>query len=406
MTDDTASDLADRVQAGDLRLYELEGHADADTAAAARREFLERETGADTDALGSFSFDTEQASESAVENLAGGTQLPLGVAGPLAVDGGAADGEFHLPMATTEGALVASVNRGCSAITAAGGANARVTKTGMTRAPVFRVADVTEGAEVAEWAEANHDALKAAAEGTTSHGELTDVTPYVVGDSVYLRFRYDTKDAMGMNMATIATEAASEVVERETPAELVAQSGNLCTDKKPAAINAVEGRGRTVTADVTIPRDVVEERFDTTPEAIEEANTRKNLVGSAKAGSLGFNAHAANVVAAVFLATGQDAAQVVEGSNAITTVEAREDALYGSVNLASLEVGTVGGGTKLPTQREALDVLGVRGGGDPAGANADALAEVIAAGALAGELNLLAALASRNLSSAHAELGR
>src|SRR6056297_3197039 len=404
MTD--ASDLADRVQAGDLRLYELEDHAVADTAAAARRDLLERETGADTDALGSFAFDAEQASETAVENLAGGAQLPLGVAGPVAVNGGAAEDEFYLPMATTEGALVASVNRGCSAITAAGGANARVTKTGMTRAPVFRVEDVTEGAAVAEWAEENHDALKEAAEGTTSHGELTDVTPYVVGDSVYLRFRYDTKDAMGMNMATIATEAASEVVERETPAELVALSGNLCTDKKPAAINAVEGRGRTVTADVTIPRDVVEERFDTTPEAIEEANTRKNLIGSAKAGSLGFNAHAANVVAAVFLATGQDAAQVVEGSNAITTVEVRDDGLYASVNLASLEVGTVGGGTKLPTQREALDVLGVRGGGDPAGANADALAEIIAAGALAGEINLLAALASRHLSSAHADLGR
>mgnify|MGYP000008804791 FL=1 len=403
MTD--ASDLADRVQSGELRLYELEDHADADTAAAARRELLDRETGADTDALGSFAFDADDV-DSNVENLAGGTQLPLGIAGPLAVDGGSAEGEHYLPMATTEGALVASVNRGCSAITAAGGANARVTKVGMTRAPVFRVADVTEGAAVAEWVEDNFDALREAAEGTTSHGELTEVTPYVVGDSVFLRFAYDTKDAMGMNMATIATEAAADVVEAETPAELVALSGNLCSDKKPAAINAVEGRGRTVTADVTIPREVVEERFDTTPEAIEEANTRKNLIGSAKAGSLGFNAHAANTVAAVFLATGQDAAQVVEGSNAITTVEDRGDDLYASVNLASLEVGTVGGGTKLPTQREALDVLGVRGGGDPAGSNADALAEIIAAGALAGELSLLAALASRHLSSAHAELGR
>jgi hydroxymethylglutaryl-CoA reductase (NADPH) len=403
MTD--ASDLADRVQAGDLRLYELEDHADAATAAAARRELLERETGADMDASGAFGFNAEGV-DANIENLAGGTQLPLGVAGPLAVNGDATDADHYLPMATTEGALVASVNRGCSAITAAGGANARVTKTGMTRAPVFRVEDVTEGAEVAEWTKSNFEALTDAAEGTTSHGELTDVTPYVVGDSVYLRFRYDTKDAMGMNMATIATEAASEVVERETPAELVALSGNLCTDKKPAAINAVEGRGRTVTADVTIPRDVVEDRFDTTPEAIAEANTRKNLIGSAKAGSLGFNAHAANVVAAVFLATGQDAAQVVEGSNAITTAEARDEGLYASVNLASLEVGTVGGGTKLPTQKEALDVLGVRGGGDPAGSNADALAEVIAAGALAGELSLLAALASRHLSSAHEELGR
>jgi hydroxymethylglutaryl-CoA reductase (NADPH) len=403
MTD--ASDLADRVQAGDLRLYELEAHADADTAADARRELLERETDAGLDASGDFTFAAQDA-ESAIENLFGATQLPLGVAGPVAVAGGAADGEFYLPMATTEGALVASVNRGCSAITAAGGANARVTKVGMTRAPVFRVADVTEGAEVVEWVQDNYDVLKDAAEDTTSHGELTDVTPYVVGDNVYLRFVYDTKDAMGMNMATIATGAAAEVVEARTAAELVALSGNLCTDKKPAAINAVEGRGRTVTADVTIPRAVVEDRFDTTPEAIAEANTRKNLVGSAKAGSLGFNAHAANVVAAVFLATGQDAAQVVEGSNAITTVEAREDELYASVNLASLEVGTVGGGTKLPTQREALDILGVRGSGDPAGANADALAEIIAAGALAGELSLLSALASRHLSSAHAELGR
>ncbi|WP_232687225.1 hydroxymethylglutaryl-CoA reductase (NADPH) [Halobacterium zhouii] len=404
MTD--ASGLADRVQSGDLRLYELEDHADADTAAAARRELLARETGVDLDAIGSFAFDAEQASETAVENLAGGAQLPMGVAGPLAVNGGAADDEYYLPLATTEGALVASVNRGCSAITTAGGANARVTKTGMTRAPVFRVEDVREGADVAEWVEENVDALREAAESTTSHGKLTGVTPYVVGDNVFLRFSYDTKDAMGMNMATIATGAAADVVEAETPAELVALSGNLCADKKPAAINAVEGRGRTVTADVHIPADVVEERFGTTPEAIEEANTRKNLIGSAKAGSLGFNAHAANVVAAVFLATGQDAAQVVEGANCITTVEARENELYASVNLASLEVGTVGGGTKLPTQREALDVLGVRGGGDPAGSNADALAEVIAAGALAGELSLLAALASRHLSSAHEDLGR
>jgi hydroxymethylglutaryl-CoA reductase (NADPH) len=403
MTD--ASGLADRVQSGDLRLYELEDHADADTAAAARRELLRRETDVDLAAIGSFAFDADEVDPN-IENLAGGAQLPLGVAGPLAVSGGSAEDEFYLPLATTEGALVASVNRGCSAITAAGGANARVTKTGMTRAPVFRVEDVREGADVAEWVAENVGALREAAESTTSHGELTEVTPYVVGDNVFLRFSYDTKDAMGMNMATIATGAAADVVEAETPAELVALSGNLCTDKKPAAIDAVEGRGRTVTADVHIPSEVVEDRFDTTPAAIEEANTRKNLIGSAKAGSLGFNAHAANVVAAVFLATGQDAAQVVEGANCITTVEAREKELYASVNLASLEVGTVGGGTKLPTQREALDVLGVRGGGDPAGANADALAEVIAAGALAGELSLLAALASRHLSSAHEDLGR
>jgi hydroxymethylglutaryl-CoA reductase (NADPH) len=403
MTD--ASDLADRVREGDLRLHELEAHADHETAAAARRELLQAETDADLDTVGEYAFDAE-AAEPNIENMIGGAQVPMGVVGPVPVEGEAADDDHYLPLATSEGALVASVNRGCSAISAAGGATARVLKNGMTRAPVFSVEDVGEAAEVAAWTRENVDALAEAAESTTSHGELTDVTPYVVGDSVFLRFVYDTKDAMGMNMATIATQEAAELVEAETPASLVALSGNLCTDKKPAAINAVEGRGRTVAADVLIPHEQVEDRLKTTADAIAEANTRKNLVGSAKAGSLGFNAHAANVIAASFLALGQDIAQVVEGSNAITTVEAREEGLYASVTIASLEVGTVGGGTNLPTQAEALDVVGVRGGGDPAGSNADALAEVIATAALAGELSLLGALASSHLSSAHEELGR
>ncbi|QOS12242.1 hydroxymethylglutaryl-CoA reductase (NADPH) [Haloferax sp. Atlit-6N] len=403
MTD--AASLADRVREGELRLHELEAHADADTAAEARRLLVESQSGASLDAVGNYGFPAE-AAESAIENMVGAIQVPMGVAGPVSVDGGSVSGEKYLPLATTEGALLASVNRGCSVINSAGGATARVLKSGMTRAPVFRVADVAEAEALVSWTRDNFAALKEAAEETTNHGELLDVTPYVVGNSVYLRFRYDTKDAMGMNMATIATEAASGVVEAETSASLVALSGNLCTDKKPAAINAVEGRGRSVTADVRIPREVVEERLHTTPEAVAELNTRKNLVGSAKAASLGFNAHVANVVAAMFLATGQDEAQVVEGANAITTAEVQDGDLYVSVSIASLEVGTVGGGTKLPTQSEGLDILGVSGGGDPAGSNADALAECIAVGSLAGELSLLSALASRHLSSAHAELGR
>ena len=405
MSDTDAADLADRVLDGDLRLYELEAHADAETAAAARRYLVERETDADLDAVADYTFDAADV-DANVENMLGGAQIPMGVAGPVPVDGGAADGEYYLPMATTEGALVASVNRGLSAMRAAGGATARVTDSGMTRAPVFRVDGIADAETVVEWVESNTDDLRAAAESTTSHGELTAVNPYVVGDSVFLRFVYDTKDAMGMNMATIATREAAELVEAETPAELVALSGNLCSDKKPAAINAIEGRGRSVTADVVLPREYVEETLKTTPEAMVEGNTRKNLIGSAKAASLGFNAHAANTVAAVFLATGQDPAQVVEGANAITSMEVRDDGLYASLSFASLELGTVGGGTKLPTQSEALDVLGHTGGGDPAGANADALAEVIAVGALAGELSLVAAFTSRHLASAHEELGR
>lgn len=416
-------ELVAAVEDGDLRLHELEQHADADAATAARRRLLADETGADLESIGAYAFDAA-AAEPNVENMVGAAQVPMGIVGPVAVDGGAVEGEPYLPLATTEGALVASVNRGCAAIRAAEGATARVLKNAMTRAPVFRVEDVAEASETAAWVGDNVDRLAAAAESTTGHGELRDVTPYVVGDNVFLRFAYDTKDAMGMNMATIATEAACETVEAETPADLVALSGNLCSDKKPAAINSVEGRGRTVAADVVLPREVVEGYFGTTPEAISEANTRKNLVGSAKAGSLGFNAHAANTVAAAFLATGQDIAQVVEGSNAITTADVRDggptsgasgassDAngsdgdLYASLTIASLELGTVGGGTKLPTQREGLDVVGVRGGGDPPGANADALAEVIATAALAGELSLLGALASNHLASAHEELGR
>jgi hydroxymethylglutaryl-CoA reductase (NADPH) len=397
--------LVDAVEDGELRLHELERHADADTAAAARRRLVAAETEADLETIGEYAFDAAEA-EPNIENMLGAVQVPMGIVGPIKIDGGAVEGEKRLPLATTEGALVASVNRGCAAIRAADGATARVLKNEMTRAPVFRVGNVAEASETAAWVRGNVDRLAEAAESTTSHGELREVTPYVVGDNVFLRFGYETRDAMGMNMATIATEAACEVVTEATPAELVALSGNLCSDKKPAAINSIEGRGRTVAADVEIPRELVEQYFKTTPEAIAEANTRKNLVGSAKAGSLGFNAHAANTVAAAFLATGQDVAQVVEGSNAITTADVRDGDLYASLTIASLEVGTVGGGTKLSTQSEALDVVGVGGGGDPPGSNADALAEVITTAALAGELSLLGALASNHLASAHEELGR
>ena len=399
-------ELAARVADGELRLHELENHADSDTAAAARRHRVENETGANCETIGSYGFPAETA-EANIENMIGAVQIPVGVVGPVAINGGALSGERYLPLATTEGALLASVNRGCSVLTRSGGATVRVTKSGMTRAPVFRVDDVAEALALVEWVRDNERVLREAAEATTNHGELQGVTPYVVGNNVYLRFRFDTKDAMGMNMVTIATKAACDRVEAETTASLVALSGNLCTDKKPAAINAVEGRGRSVTADVVIDRDVIADALHTTPEAIAEINVRKNLIGSAKAGALGFNAHVANAVAAMFLATGQDEAQVVEGANAITTAEVTDDGdLYCSVSLASLEVGTVGGGTKLPTQSEALDILGVRGGGDPAGSNADALAEAIAVAALAGELSLLAALGSRHLSSAHESLGR
>ena len=179
MTD--PEDLAERVRDGDLRLHELEEHADHDTAAEARRLLVERETDADLEAIGDYAFPAERA-EPNIENMIGAAQVPMGVVGPVDVRGGAAEGEHYLPLATTEGALLASVNRGLGVIRSAGGADARVTKNGMTRAPVFRVEGVAEAAETVEWVDANVDALTEAAESTTSHGEVLDIEPYVVGD--------------------------------------------------------------------------------------------------------------------------------------------------------------------------------------------------------------------------------
>jgi hydroxymethylglutaryl-CoA reductase (NADPH) len=188
-------------------------------------------------------------------------------------------------------------------------------------------------------------------------------------------------------------------------ARLVALSGNMCVDKKANAVNFLLGRGKTVVAEAVVKREVLE-RLGITAEDIHEVNVRKNLIGSALAHSYGFNAHFANIVAAIFIATGQDVAQVVESSMGITSTEPRDDGLYVSVFLPSLEVGTVGGGTGLPTQREALALLGVAGSGNPPGTNALKFAEIIAAAVLAGELNLLIALARNELASAHQRLGR
>ncbi|MDY6780307.1 MAG: hydroxymethylglutaryl-CoA reductase (NADPH) [Halobacteria archaeon] len=395
--------LLEEVLEGELSLKDVGDEVDPDEAARVRREALEEWTDASLDSVGNTCLGGDEV-EGNVENFFGTVQVPLGAAGPLNVDGDEAEGDYYLPLATTEGALVASVNRGCSAIAESGGATARIFDDGMTRAPVFRTRGVEETRDTVDWVRENADAVRDRAESTTEHGELLGVEPHVAGDNLYLRFGYDTKDAMGMNMATRATSAACELVEEETGAELIALSGNVCADKKPAAVNVVEGRGKTVTADVVLDEETVERKLKTTPESVSEVVERKTHVGSARAGTLGANAHAANVVAGVFVATGQDVAQVVEASSTFTTATVREGGLYVSVTLPSLELGTVGGGTSLPTQEECLSVIGVDGGGNPEGSNADELAEVVAGGVLAGEISLHAALASRHLDSAHDEL--
>ena len=395
-----------RLKSGSLKLYALERELPADEAVRVRRAYIEGETGVALPAVGAYTIPVDRAATKNCENMIGTVQVPLGVAGPLAIHGEYADGSFFLPLATTEGALIASVNRGCSAITRAGGAQARIFRDAMTRAPVFAARDVVHAREIADWVATHRDEIAAAAEQTTSHGKLTGITSSVAGTSVFVRLEFDTKDAMGMNMVTIASGNAAALISAETGARLIALSGNFCTDKKPAAINLVMGRGRTVVAGVFLPDALIREVFKTDAATLAEVNTRKNLVGSARAGALGFNAHAANVIAALFIACGQDPAHVVEGSLAMTTVDPADGGVYVAVTLPSLPIGTVGGGTGIATQQECLRLLGVAGGGDPPGSHARKFAEIAACGVLAGELSLLGALGAQHLARAHQELGR
>jgi hydroxymethylglutaryl-CoA reductase (NADPH) len=399
-------DYLERLNSGSLKLYALEDELPPDKAIQVRRAYIERKTGVSLHAIGSFTIAPDRAAKKNCENMIGAIQVPVGVAGPIWVRGEYADGSCYLPLATTEGALVASVNRGCSAITRAGGAETRIFRDGMTRAPVFAARDIPHAREICDWVASNRDRIAEAAESTTSHGKLIGITTSVGGTSVFVRLEFDTKDAMGMNMVTIASAKAAELISRETGAVLVALSGNMCTDKKPAAINMVMGRGRTVAAGIALSDSLVREVFKTDARTLAEVNTRKNLVGSARAGSLGFNAHAANIIAALFIACGQDPSHVVEGSLAVTTVDPTADGVYVAVTLPSLPVGTIGGGTGIDTQQECLRLLGVAGGGTPPGAHARKFAEIIAAAVLAGELSLLGALGAQHLARAHQRLSR
>jgi hydroxymethylglutaryl-CoA reductase (NADPH) len=235
---------------------------------------------------------------------------------------------------------------------------------------------------------------------------MSDIVTYIAGTSVFVRIEFDTKDAMGMNMVTIASAKVAELIAQGTGARLIALSGNMCTDKKPAAINGIMGRGRSVVAGVALSHDLIRRILKTDAKNLLEVNCRKNLVGSARAGSMGFNAHAANVVAAMFIACGQDAAHAIDGSTCITTVDLTDSGVYIAVTLPSLPIGTVGGGTGLETQQECLRILGVAGSGNPPGTNAKKMGEIIGAAVLAGEISLLGAIAAQHLARAHQQLGR
>ncbi|KAL9007014.1 MAG: hypothetical protein Q9188_000218 [Gyalolechia gomerana] len=356
-----------------------------------------------------LNYNYENVHGACCENVIGYMPIPTGAAGPLIIDGQ----HYYVPMATTEGVLVASTNRGCKAINAAGGALTVLTGDGMTRGPCVGFQTLARAGAAKIWldSEEGQRMMKEAFNSTSRFARLQSMKTALAGTYLYIRFKTTTGDAMGMNMISKGVEHALDVMMKDAGFEdmaIISVSGNYCTDKKPAAINWIDGRGKSVVAEAIIPGNVVQSVLKSDVNALVELNTSKNLIGSAMAGSIGgFNAHAANIVTAIFLATGQDAAQNVESSNCMTVMRNFDGNLQISVSMPSIEVGTVGGGTVLEPQSAMLDLLGVKGPHPTApGENARRLARIVSATVLAGELSLCSALAAGHLVSAHMKHNR
>jgi len=349
-------------------------------------------------------FNYELVHGACCENVIGYLPLPLGVAGPLLIDGQ----NYFIPMATTEGVLVASTSRGCKAINAGGGAVTVVTGDGMTRGPCVSFPTLARAGQAKVWldSEQGKKVMTDAFNSTSRFARLQTLKTALAGTYLYIRFKTTTGDAMGMNMISKGCEKALETMSTTggfDDMHIISLSGNFCTDKKPAAVNWIDGRGKAVVAEAIIPGDVVKNVLKSDVDAMVELNTAKNLIGSAMAGSIGgFNAHASNIVTAIFLATGQDPAQNVESSNCITIMKNNNGNLQISVSMPSIEVGTIGGGTILEAQSAMLEMLGVKGAHPTnPGDNSRRLAQIVAAGVLAGELSLCGALAAGHLVRAH-----
>ena len=337
-----------------------------------------------------------------IENFVGTVKLPVGIAGPIRVNGTRARGDYYVPLATTEAALVASYSRGAQVITESGGCTAILTRDSVSRAPGFAFATLHEAGRFVAWAIAALPTLKRVADATSRHGRLEDMRVSIEGNHVYLILDFTTGDAAGQNMVTIATQAVCDHIARECP--IVPRhafvEANHSGDKKASAQSFIAGRGKAVTADVVIPRRLVEERLHTTPERMADY-WRMSAVGGVLSGTIGVQGHYANALAAIFLACGQDVACVAESAVGVTRIECTGDGTYISVTLPNLVVGTVGGGTALPSQHACLEILGLAGPG-----NARAFAEVCAAISLAGELSIVAALCAGEFARAHQRFAR
>ena len=405
MSDDA---LATAVEDGAVRFFNIEKEIDdLERGVKIRRMVVEKKVGRSIQELPYENYNWGQVAGVCCENVIGYAPIPVGVAGPIIVDGK----EYYVPMATTEGALVASTTRGCKALSLGGGVNTEVVGEGMSRAPVLHTPSIRVAHDIKKFIEANFHLLQQSFSSTSRFAKLKSVTCHIAGRKLFLRFKCSTGDAMGMNMVGKGVEKALNIITDQFPdTHVIALSGNVCTDKKPSAINWIDGRGKSIVCEAIIPEQVIRDVLKTTPDALVETNYAKNLVGSAVAGSVGgYNAHASNVVTAVFLATGQDPAQNVESSNCMTLIEKlspESNDIYMSVTMPTVEVGTVGGGTQLSPQGSMLTLLGVKGSAEQSGDNARQLARIVGAAVMAGELSLMAALSSGHLISSHMKLNR
>jgi len=372
-----------------------------DPAIKRRQEFVQSYADTKAEHLWKYSFDPESLRGN-IENFTGAAQVPIGFAGPIHVNGEHAQGEFLVPMATTEGTLVASYNRGIKVINESGGVTCTVVSDRMQRAPVFIFDSAREARDFRTWVYENYDEIRDAAEATSSVAKLVDIDTYLSNRFAFLRFNYTTGDAAGQNMVGRATFAAcSWMLERAPKVRKFYLESNLATDKKASQINVMRTRGKRVVAEATVPRDVLIQQMRVEPESLFYHYNVSN-VGAHLSGANNNGCHSPNAITAMFIATGQDVANVAESSAGILYTELTpERDLYISLTIPSLIVATYGGGTGLATQKECLEIMGCLGRG-----KVHKFAEIVAGVALAGELSLAAAISSLDWVSSHEKYGR
>jgi hydroxymethylglutaryl-CoA reductase (NADPH) len=370
-------------------------------AAEARRAFLRAQTGAGLEHVSCYSFDPAVLPGN-VEHFMGAAQVPIGIAGPLLVDGEYAQGEFYVPLATTEGTLVASYNRGMKTLREADGVKTTILDDAMQRAPAFVFDSAREARAFGAWLAEHFAEVKQAAEGSTRTGRLRGIEQYFASRILFTRFDYTTGDAAGQNLAGKATaEACAWITSHYEGITDFYLESNFATDKKSSQVNILRTRGKRVVAEATIPAALIEEHMHTSGGKLLRARQVASL-GGFMSGANNNGLQSANGIAALFIATGQDAANVAESSAALGFTELLPNGdYYASITLPSLIVATYGGGTGLATQRECLELLGCYGAG-----KVRKLTEIVAATVLCGELSLGWAILAGEWVTAHDRFGR